>query len=66
LEDLTGYKVYYGASPGEYSEVVDVGNVTSYTASKLPPGSHYFAVTAYNSVGDESEYSDEVSKTVLP
>jgi hypothetical protein len=59
----TGYKVYYGSSPKTYSSSVAVGNVPSFSVS-LPPGTYYFAVTAYDSAGNESGYSNEVSKTI--
>lgn len=64
LSDLAGYKVYYGTASGSYSSSVNVGNVTSYSLS-LPDGlTYYFAVTAYNSSGAESGYSNEGSKTM--
>lgn len=66
LEDLAGYKVYYGTSSGNYAEVVDVGDVAAYTVSNLSPGSYYFTVTAYNALGNESGYSNEVTKTIPP
>jgi hypothetical protein len=47
-------------------EVIDVGKVTKYKIADLPDGFiYYFAVTAYNTLGDESKYSNEVSK-MLP
>ncbi len=63
LTDLAGYRVYYGNSPGSYSYSIDVGNVTTFTLSNLTSGTYYFAVTAYNSSGIESGFSNEVSKT---
>jgi hypothetical protein len=60
---ITGYKVYYGASPRSYSSTVNVGNAATYTVS-LPAGTYYFTVTAYDSFGNESVYSNEVSKTI--
>ena len=60
---ISGYKVYYGASPRSYSSSVNVGNVPTYTVS-LPGGTYYFTVTAYDSFGNESVYSNEVSKTI--
>ena len=57
--DLAGYKVYYGAETGVYGAVVDVGNVTNYTATGNIPTNSYVAVTAYDLSGNESGYSDE-------
>jgi len=63
--DVTGYKVYYGTQSGTYTEVVDAGNNTSCTIPDLVVGAtYYFAVTAYDSYGYESAYSNEVASTV--
>lgn len=61
--NLTGYKVYYGTTPGTYSNSVPVGLQSSYTVSGLQPGTWYFAVTALNAAG-ESAYSNQVSRVV--
>lgn len=64
--DLAGYKVYYGTQAGTYSQVTNVGNVTTYVISGLTEGStYYFAVTAYDTSGNESGSSAEVSKTFV-
>ena len=63
--DLAGYKAYYGTSSRNYSQSIDMGNVINYTVSGLAEGqTYYFTVTAYNSSGLESDYSNEVSKIV--
>jgi len=64
LTDLAGYKVYYGTTSGNYTASTDVGNVTTYTVSDLPPQVYYFAITAYDTVGNESDYSNEAYKTI--
>ncbi len=64
LTDLAGYKVYYGTSSGNYTQSINIGNVTTYTVSNLSPGTYYFSVTSYDSSGIESTYSNEVSKTI--
>ena len=64
LTDLAGYKIYYGTASRSYSQIIDVGNVTTSTISSLNNGAtYYFAVTAYDALGIESGYSNEVSKT---
>ncbi len=67
LNDLAGYKVYYGNSSGTYSQNISVGNVTTYIVNNLSEGlTYYFAVTAYDTSGNESGYSNEVSKIIQP
>lgn len=63
--DLTGYKVYWGIVSSIYTSSVTVGLVTTYTVTNLGGGTYYFAVTALNTAGLESGYSNEVS-TVIP
>ena len=63
--DLSGYKVYMGTASGVYNSPVTVGNVTSHTVSSLGVGStYYFAVTSYDTSGNESGFSNEVSKSI--
>ncbi len=64
LTDLAGYKLYYGTSPGVYTTTVTLGTATSHVINDLSPGTYYFAVTAVNSEGAESECSNEAWKTV--
>jgi hypothetical protein len=60
LTDLAGYKVYYGTSSRNYSQTIDVGNVTTYTVNNLTDGTiYYFATTAYDISRNESDYSNE-------
>jgi hypothetical protein len=64
LTDLAGYKIHYGTSAGSYTKTIDVGNVTTYTVNNLTSGTYYFAVTAYDTSGNESSYSNEAYKTI--
>jgi hypothetical protein len=64
LTDLVGYKVYMGTSSGNYTTVVNIGNVTTYVVNNLAPGTYYFVVTAYDSSNIESSFSNEASKTI--
>jgi hypothetical protein len=58
---IAGYKIYYGLSSGYYDCYIDVGNVSSYTLVNLSSGkTYYLAATAYDDMGTESEYSNEV------
>jgi hypothetical protein len=61
LNDLAGYQVYYGLAPRFYDVAVDVGLATSAVLSDLEAGrTYYFAVTAYDTSGNESVFSTEV------
>jgi len=62
--DLAGYKVYYGTASGTYGTPITIGTQVSYTFTQLAPGTYYFAVTAYNTAGLESGFSNEVSAVV--
>ena len=64
LTGLAGYKIYYGTSTGSYTTTVDAGNFTTYTVPALSAGTYYFAVTAYDTSGNESNYSNEVNKAI--
>ena len=60
--DLAGYKVYYGRAFRYFEHWIDVGMTTEYTMSALQDtGLFYFAVTAYDSTGNESRLSNVVS-----
>ena len=59
--DLAGYKVYWGTASGNYSNNVDVGNVTETEIKNLPDDVLvYFAATAYDAEGNESDFSNEI------
>lgn len=60
--DLSGYKVYFGTSSRNYGTPTTVGNVTTHTVSGLNTGTYYFAVTAFDTSGNESGFSSEVNK----
>src|SRR3989338_5402020 len=63
LTDLGGYKIYYGIASGSYTTSIDVGNTVSYTVTNLiAETTYYFAATAYDTLYNESGYSNEVSK----
>jgi hypothetical protein len=63
-EFVEGYRVYWGTSSGIYGADINVGDVTSYTVTDLANGvTYYFAITAYDMVGNQSAFSDEVQAT---
>jgi hypothetical protein len=62
--DLDGYKIYYGETSGNYTNVIDVGNTETCTVNGLVPGeTYYFSATAYRA-GLESDFSNELPYTV--
>lgn len=61
--DLAGYKVYYGTVSRRYGAPITVGNQTAYTVTGLGLGTYYFVLTAYDAAGNESAFSNEISKT---
>ncbi len=63
LVDLAGYRVYHGTSPEALFEMTPVSALT-YTFNALPEGTHYFAVSAYNTEGAESLPTASVNKVV--
>lgn len=64
ISDLAGYRIRYGTSAGVYTTTIDAGNVRTYTVSGLEPGKYYFVVQAYDSNGNVSVNSLEVTKTI--
>lgn len=60
--DLAGYRTYYGTESGNYTYNVEVGKNESVTIAGLDLGKkYYFAVTAYDQDGNESDFSSEIS-----
>jgi hypothetical protein len=62
--DLAGYIVYAGRATGVYGELntpTNVGNVTSHTFTIDDSGQWFFAVKAYDTSNNESDFSTEVS-----
>src|SRR5437773_99849 len=69
VPSLSGYRVYFGTAPGTYLQPVgqgiSVGNVAGYTVTGLAGGTrYYFAVTDFDTLGNESSYSNEVFKDI--
>jgi hypothetical protein len=59
---VLGYTVYYGTQHLSYDHSINVGNTTSCTVTDLDPNSvYYFAVTANDGAGGESDFSSEVT-----
>ncbi len=67
LNNLAGYRVYWGTSLGSYGNSATIANpgIATYVVDQLPPAQWYFVVTAYSSAGVESTFSNVASKQVL-
>ena len=67
--NLAGYRVYVGTSSGAYSQPLGqglaAGTGTTFTVTGLTSGTRYFfAVTAFDTAGIESGFSNEVFKDI--
>lgn len=62
--NISKYKLYIGNASRSYSAVVMLGNQTTYVVTDLNPGTWYFAVTAVDMDGNESDFSNEVSQII--
>jgi hypothetical protein len=66
--DLAGYKIYRATTSGGYGAPIATvqGNGTTYIATGLQSGTTYFfVITSYDSSGNESLHSNEVSKSIF-
>jgi chitodextrinase len=66
--DLAGYKVYRATASGAYGAPIATlqGNVPNYVATGLQNGTTYFfVITAYDTAGNESGWSNEISKSIF-
>jgi fibronectin type 3 domain-containing protein len=66
---VVAYRVYWGTSPRSYQQGrgsgVQAGATTTYVIGNLQSGrTYYFAATAVDAAGNESDYSSEASKAI--
>ncbi|HEV8331823.1 MAG TPA: putative Ig domain-containing protein [Steroidobacteraceae bacterium] len=66
LSNLSGYRIRYGTSANALTNTIVIENasVTTYVVEDLAPATWYFAVTAVNSTGAESTYSNVANKAI--
>ncbi|MGB5260356.1 MAG: putative Ig domain-containing protein, partial [Gammaproteobacteria bacterium] len=64
LAEIDGYRVYYGTSPGNYPNSVNItdGTATATTVNNIPVGNYSVVMTTYDNNGMESAQSGIVSK----
>jgi len=67
LTDLAGYKIYWGTAQGNYpnQRTLSGVGVQTYVVDQLTPATWFFVVTAYDTAGNESTYSNTAQKTVM-
>ena len=67
LTDLAGFNIYYGQSPGNYSNQIQIENpsINTYLVENLLPRTYYVVATSVNVQGIESGFSNVAVKTVL-
>jgi hypothetical protein len=66
LTDLAGYTIHYGRMSGVYDYQIDVNTpgVATYVVENLVPGDWYFSLSAYDSAGLESDFSNEAHRQI--
>ena len=66
LTDLAGYRIYYGTESQNYPNRIEINNagLTTYVVENLSPDTYFFAATAVNAAGVESDFSRETVKAV--
>jgi hypothetical protein len=66
LSELDGFRIYVGDTPAELNMILDLnnGSTITHTLTELSLGTYFFAVTAYDTEGNESSFSNIVKKTL--
>jgi hypothetical protein len=67
LSEIAGYRVYMGNSANNLSPIVDLdnGNSERHVVEDLENGTYYFAISVYDTAGNESGLSNVVSKQTM-
>ena len=61
---VTGYHLYQGGASGVYTNMVVAGSTNVTVNNLVTQRTYYFAVTAFDAIGLESPYSNEIAYTV--
>jgi hypothetical protein len=67
LSEIAGYRVYMGTTSDNLQQVVDLADnsINDYVVDNLDGGDYYFAVTTYDTEGNESSYSNVARKSTM-
>lgn len=66
LSEIGGFRIYYGYEEDALAMILDIDDptATQHIIDGLSPGTHYFAVSAYDSNGAESDLTQVKSKVI--
>lgn len=66
LQDLSGYRIHYGANQNALVNSIEIQSAGSnaFTVQNLRPGTYYFAVRAVAANGSESKLSNIITRVV--
>ena len=66
LNDLQGHNIYMKSGSGNFVKIYTLNTtaVATYLVENLSPGTYTFAVTAFNSSGVESSFSQTITVTL--
>jgi hypothetical protein len=67
LSEIAGYRLYMGSNANNLSPVVDVdgSTINDHVVEDLEMGTYYFAITALDQTGNESDLSNVVAKDTV-
>jgi hypothetical protein len=65
--ELGGYRIHFGpaADPEQYVIEVSDSSSSQYTINGLDPDTWVFAVSAFDTAGEESSYSNSMTKVIV-
>ncbi len=66
LGDLAGFRLYMGTSSGNLTPYIDLdsGDISEFSVKNLSSGDYYFAISAFDTDGQESSLSQVILKQV--
>jgi hypothetical protein len=67
MSEIGGYRIYMGTTTNNLQQVLDLADstITDYMVDNLDNGDYYFAVTTYDTDGNESEFSNIALKSTM-
>jgi hypothetical protein len=61
MVEIAGFRIYYGTTPGDYQQTIDVNDAyIDEIALDVPAGTYYLVMTTIDVDGRESTYSEEM------